>query len=495
MLPNLPLPLPDETLYSWCHAVQRHSGLGCTAASSSLFGSTRTAFRHDFPARLGALTSRTAGALGEPAEVVDRRSILGFFLRTAEASYAQEVVRSVTGGARPYLKLELGLPASKFGCLHPLKSCAKCRISDLTAYGRSYWHWLHQLPSVLVCPLHYELLSVCSEKRPPTSLHDWLEPSQSDHPIECKDASRVLPVLTRLADDTAGLMNMPIGSMSHEICVPALRSALQQNELLSHGGHIRHKALLAIVAEHLKPLTFLKSTEILPMFDQPMIESIAIYGREHSGRTHPLRLLLLVQCLTDRWDDFAALVKPAHIPPTTSSASSERKSSSKTEGAIEHAGLLPLVQEGLSLSAAAKILGVSTTTATQWARQQNIAVKFRPKWLTERVRADIEARLGRGESLASISELCGASATSINRVLGANRAIQKSRRTARLRQARAEYRMVFLRDLIKKNMSIREIRELPNSPYPWLYRNDRDWLIQIINTRSTFSDQNRKRLS
>lgn len=119
MLPNLPLPLPDETLYSWCHAVQRSSSLSCTLTSSNLFGKPRAGFRHDFPAYLDTLTERTAGGLGTAAEIIDRRSLLGFSLRTAEKSEVDAIVHAVRSDVRPHLRISAPSLYGRY-CVAPL---------------------------------------------------------------------------------------------------------------------------------------------------------------------------------------------------------------------------------------------------------------------------------------------------------------------------------------------------------------------------------------
>lgn len=486
MLPNLPLPLPDETLYSWCHAVQRSSGLGCILASSSLFGRPRTAFRHDFPAYLNTLTDNTAGELGTPAEIIDRRTLLGFYLRTAETREVDSIVHSVTSGVRPHLKLELGLPASKISAFHPLKSCAKCRTSDLSNYGRSYWHWEHQLPTILICPRHHLFLDVCSSTRSPTCLHHWLEPSKGDFRIACARTSEAMPFLTRMAADTIRLMDLPMGGLRRQVCVAALRNTLKCNGLLSQGGHVRQRSVLALVADRLRPVESITAPLLWPKFDRTMVESMVNLGRWCSTGVHPLKLLLFIECLTDQWEDFNRMLEGQMHSPSNLPTGSVLTLPLEAEAPLpSNPSIKELLDKGMSLTAAAIQLGVSTTTATQWARQQCAAIRTRPKWLDASARREIEDRLARGESVHDVGIVSGASRTSINRILAASRRTKLARKSALFTKKRSDCRRKLAESLRKNpSQSLRECRSKQNSPYSWLYRNDRDWLKEIIANRS-----------
>ncbi|AWH18471.1 hypothetical protein C1922_14775 [Stenotrophomonas sp. ZAC14D2_NAIMI4_7] len=495
MLPNLPLPLPDETLYSWCHAVQRSSGLGCTLTSSNLFGKPRAGFRHDFPAYLDTLTERTAGGLGTAAEIIDRRTLLGFFLRTAEKSEVDAIVHSVRSDVRPHLKLEFGLPASKISAFHPLKSCAECRKSDQSDYGRSYWHWEHQLPSVLICPRHHLLLDVCSNTRSPTALHYWLEPSKSDCRIVCARTSEAMPFLTRVADDTIRLMNLPMGSLRRDVCVAALRSTLKSNGLLSLGGHVRQRSAFNLVAARLKPIESISAPLLWPRLDQAMVESMVNLGRWCSIGVHPLKFLLLVECLTDRWEDFSRLLQGPMCSTSDLSIGPEPAAPLQVEASLPPTpSVKELLEKGMSLTAAAIHLGVSTTTVTQWARQQCVAFNTRPKWLGASTRRVIEDRLGRGDTVHDIGALTGASRASISRILAANKETKLARKVAIFSKKRSDCRRDFV-DSLRKSPSapVREFRSKPNSPYTWLYRNDRNWLTKIIASRSNITTYSQRK--
>lgn len=52
----------------------------------------------------------------------------------------------------------LGLSRSRFAAVHPLKVCLSCMRADQLEFGVAYWHRAHQLPGVVCCPKHLEVL-------------------------------------------------------------------------------------------------------------------------------------------------------------------------------------------------------------------------------------------------------------------------------------------------------------------------------------------------
>jgi hypothetical protein len=139
-------------------------------------------------------------------------------------------------------------------------------------------------------------------------------------------------------------------------------------------------------------------------------------------------------------------------------------------------------------------LGVSTTTAVQWARQQGIPVNARPKWLSASARRKIEGLLASGETFQNIGIRSGASATSINRVLAANQEIKQTRRAALFAKKRADCRREFSETVRKEpSISIKNLRLQPNFPYTWLYRNDHPWLIAAIEKRGKRTSHKHRR--
>lgn len=104
--------LRDETLFSLC---ARIAHLSCSAGSETarmLFGSARIGFQHDFPTGLTALVQRSAGRWGSVDELIERHTVLPYFLPLRDREYAANAYAAMAGMSGGMLKSQLGMQSS-----------------------------------------------------------------------------------------------------------------------------------------------------------------------------------------------------------------------------------------------------------------------------------------------------------------------------------------------------------------------------------------------
>jgi hypothetical protein len=174
---SLPAWLPDETLYSLCCRYHFLSGNRLASITSSqLFGSATAGLRHDFPSRLNHFIAVSRGAWGSVDELIQQGTVLPFYHPFISPEISDQVVDKMRGESVAYAKYLLGLPASRIGAAHPLKSCPVCRERDKAVDGVAYWHRNHQLPSVWACLQHGVLLQQAEVKTNLVGRLQWLLP-------------------------------------------------------------------------------------------------------------------------------------------------------------------------------------------------------------------------------------------------------------------------------------------------------------------------------
>lgn len=129
---------------------------------------------------------------------------------------------------------------------------------------------------------------------------------------------------------------------------------------------------------------------------------------------------------------------------------------------------------------AAKVAGVSVTTAVTTALAAGVQVRLRPKVLKKAKRAQVEALLAAGRLPSQVAAKTKLSLSTIYRVAKANKAVSEQN-AQKLRQAGIEQRKAVWVALMAREpaLGISELRRLEPGVYAYLYRNARDWLHNV----------------
>lgn len=149
-----PAACPDETLHSLLSRYVRLSGLGSWAAVFNLAqGDGSFARDLPFPCRLNDLVQAlpSSANLGLDS-IIARHTLLPYYQPfLTERQFANgQFQMAYQGGIG--LKIRLGLIASRLEITSRTRFCPTCLIRDVRDYGSAYWHRVHQLPGVWICP-------------------------------------------------------------------------------------------------------------------------------------------------------------------------------------------------------------------------------------------------------------------------------------------------------------------------------------------------------
>lgn len=476
---NLPRLLPSQTLYSWCGAVHAWNGNADSRETSrQLFGAPYAAMQHDFPSRLTTLAERTHHQLEDPATLALQRTLLGYFLPAASQSLASSVLEAVHSGSLAHVKMNLGIPASRVGAHHPLKGCPACFDEDEQSHGHAFWHVGQQYPSVLVCTKHRQPLRIAWDPTTPVHRRGWLLPRQglarqwSDIRVR---TSAQMTNLSRLAEFSEAWAELPPAALNAIDLARCYQDAMRRRGIVTAGGNLRLPLLIEAVRSTYEGLEVLPGLHVLTSVNPQWPGLAAALSRKRPRPGHPLKHLLLISMLFDRWGDFLVGYREA-----TTSASMPEPTFDQQQADLRPERLKALVQEeGLSVTASARALGVSVATGIRWAKVQGIAFTPRPKSLHFAVLTRARTLLVAGHDKIDVQQRVGISAVSLNRLLSSEPQIASAWRAARIEVARADNRSRFLAVVASHSgWPIKAIRSIPGNGYMWLYRNDRQWLAE-----------------
>lgn len=448
--------------------------------SHQLFNKPYAALSHDVPSDVETLLFRTDLVANDAIDLVRDHSLLGFYLPWLSPDNANLTARHVKRGGIPDIRFRLGLPASIRTTLHPLKFCSACSSEDFASVGTSYWRSSHQSPATWVCTDHYQPLAVLQLEKPPSRYRQWFLPPNSKAKIsQAEFKPRDLETLHRLATFSAALSSMPTSALQPDQLAATYRTALRDRGLATARGSVRVRPLIAMMRERYSALKGLGGFGAIGSLSSEWAGFVGNIARRQFKPAHPTKHLLLIALLFDRWDDFLDGYANAKIEQQSDATVPIGRDLDRDRRVSVFCTLVS--KERLSLSAAGRQVGISPTTAVQWAKQNKIRYTHRTKYLDDDVIQRCCSRLREGATKTRVARECTVSLATLTRLLASEPNLRRDWQTAIHEQRRNTYRKRFAA-LLKEHTGVplKLIRKIPGNGYAWLYRHDRQWLSENL---------------
>lgn len=154
MIAYFPAIYPDELLYSQLARYYTKSGyMAYTFAAEELFVSKTVRPDIEFvntyiPTALQAITRNL------PMEtVVEKHTMFPYYGRFLPRERREKAFQALVSMAGNFHNI-MPLPKSKNGKARCLRYCPLCASDDREQYGEAYWHRIHQMIGIPVCPVH-----------------------------------------------------------------------------------------------------------------------------------------------------------------------------------------------------------------------------------------------------------------------------------------------------------------------------------------------------
>lgn len=487
--------LPGETLFSLCSRYHYIAGHRIPAQSCrALFGTPRAGSSHDVPSHVQTLIDRTDGALGKARDIILDRTLLPFYFPFHPEHQCENWLTQMTTGSSPTLKAQMGLAASQLGASHPLKACPECMQSDASEHDVAYWHVDHQIPGVLVCPLHRTPLLTATDKVSGQDRFGWVLPGQAH--LESVLENHVPSIGEYpLAEGALALWRLPIYFTFAQDRLSRLYKAklVEQDFVHATSSRVdfkRFEQALSGVFEANSMANFwpwLSARNALPSLSRRLLRISHPTSPRFSR--HPLNHLLLVILLFGSWRHFWTAYQVRENDDGGGRATGAREMKLVVQEAADpkaplRASLIEKLRSGQSVSRAADLTGVAVATAMAWAASEGIQSPRRPKVLKPDVRLRLIQQLQRGTDKTVAASLASISVETVTRVLmtepGLHTQWSKARFIKAQKRSRASWQKI--RGAFP-GASANEWRQLDPAAYAWLYRNDRSWLQSSIRDR------------
>ena len=158
MMHFFPTPYPDEILYSVLARYSVRCGItSYQTIMESIFGKCSSRAVMEMPFNLNSLVSNLPVNCPYTADdLIYNHTLYPFFTAFLPKERAEEVKQLMLseGGSKIYGKA--GIIGSRIPLNQYLRFCPKCFEEEQKLYGEGYW--LHQIPFVMVCPIHKAIL-------------------------------------------------------------------------------------------------------------------------------------------------------------------------------------------------------------------------------------------------------------------------------------------------------------------------------------------------
>jgi plasmid maintenance system antidote protein VapI len=255
--------------------------------------------------------------------------------------------------------------------------------------------------------------------------------------------------------------------------------------LLKGRDSIDHRPLIEAVRERWLPVIEASPELKLRFSSDPDFKWVIDLLRSRSRGRHPLKQSLVIGTLAP---SVAAFANPPDRPPAPQPAP-------KPVAVPDWGDQLKelVINQGLSVSAAASKLGISVNTALVHAYRAGLPIVRRPKRLTPSDRREIAGRLAMNEPVRFIAHDVGLSESTINRILMEDRRIAAERDVAS-ESARRDKARSALTDAVRQapRPTFSAIRSTTGPDFAWLYRRDKTWLTeQLESARDTAAGEQR----
>jgi transposase len=472
--PYVPKYVEGELLFSWVSRLHFLNARGtCRETLAELFGSRTGIPSADMPCRLNTFVDRTAlwGPFGSPEAVAVSATLFPYYGLFLTPERYQKALEAMKGERADGLKLAMGIVANGFGASTMLRSCGACDKNCMERNGCVVLYRMHQLPGMLVCPIHGEPLRQHLLQSRQSHRQQLFVPGREpfDQPnfFERQHLQRIAAL------SSEALITAAIGLTA------ATRSQTYMRGLATHGfllnGRVDWSALANAVRCEYGDFIGLPFRNRLLSSERFPVRWLYDLCRRPARSQHPLCHLLLIGLLFGSVRNF---VSTAVRPTDPEQLICDRRQQDFNHGRAKTDAIRALLtNRTLTCRKVAFEVGVSTTTVVLWRRELGIPINERRKSITDLKLEEARQLLADGKSCTTAAAITGLSLSSVNRILRTFAGLRGARKSERNTTDLLRNRTQWLNAQASNPAAgVKALRIVVGAAYTWLYRHDRDWL-------------------
>lgn len=296
MLLFLPQPYPDELFYSICARYHAQSGnKSFKDSQNDLFGAKTASAVFDLPNRLDAFQNMlNDGTKFTSERIIWEHTLFPLYKPFLPQERAEKIIESMKRSDRGgTIHSQIGIMASTIPVMRYMRYCPKCHQDDEDKYGEPYWHRIHQVSGVMVCPIHKTWLceSDIVIHSPNKHVFYTLQNQLTDMSAKKDDDILWLDKYLFIAESAFWILNHLISHQNSLNLTKRYLRFLQQKNLATITGRIKQNDLVQeFIGYYGQPFLKRIYCEIKESQDNWLSKMV----RKPRGTTHPLHHLLLI---------------------------------------------------------------------------------------------------------------------------------------------------------------------------------------------------------
>lgn len=216
MLSFFPTPYPDELWYSVLSRYFAYSGYFAKCRNNSvnrdLLGNRMRRYVPFYGTNLNNFLTQLPNNFITADEIILQHTLYPYYARFFDASRKENALQTMLGEGKQHSSLMLLMGNEQTKTKHDkyLRYCPFCSQEDMEQYGETYWHRIHQIDDLRICPKHNvflnnsHFLTISSKKLCPPI-----------YEIEEADTTSVSPEELNFAKLSMDVLNAPIDSFTH----------------------------------------------------------------------------------------------------------------------------------------------------------------------------------------------------------------------------------------------------------------------------------------
>lgn len=249
MIGHFPTPSPEELLYSICaRYASRVKYPNAKSLLRELLGVSTASAVVDLPNRLSHLAALTAGTSLTANRLIDNHTLFPFFSAFTPPERVRLLRRNMRGDDGSPVHMRSGVMASRIPSPERLRFCPICKQVDEDRFGEAYWHRLHQVQGIQVCPAHNTFLESSSARRSSDRKHlQFITADAATEivpPRSLDSLNRDHQILLQLALDSLWLLEHPNPGINPGVIYNRYLRLLINRKLATYTGSIHVEKLL-----------------------------------------------------------------------------------------------------------------------------------------------------------------------------------------------------------------------------------------------------------
>ncbi|HDX9630590.1 TPA: TnsD family transposase [Bacillus cereus] len=300
MLYYFPTPHPDELLYSVLSRYHMMVGnVSPKQTTEELFGKRTVRSVVDLPANLDTLVNRIENPIFNVGYFIYNHTLFPYYGAFFFPKQYQKVKSLMISDKGDRIHTTSGISASNILPKENFMHCSECCKEDMENYGEIYWHRIHQVPGVYICPKHQTFLYETIVPVKAGNQHEYIiaTPENTANKKKLLEVNeRDKEVLLTYAKYVEELLNSNYQQQNQVQLQQQYVSKLKERGLASFSGRVRRKDLYhSFCKTYSGSLLELLQSNI--NFDET--DWLTMIFQRHRKSFHPIRHLLIMIFLGD----------------------------------------------------------------------------------------------------------------------------------------------------------------------------------------------------